>query len=199
MSNNEKLFCWIHDRSDEMFSQVTKTPKDFLNKWKLALGEALSSDEYQGLEFELDLNAGLKVTDSIVNNIRLFIVSEKLKLILQEEDVSAEFYKIRLINQKYKPVKEQYYLYNPLKILDCLDMENSVFSSSNTNKKYLKHVHEVKIHRDRVPEDINIFRLSNFPEAVFVKEHIARKVRKESKCDGLRFIPIEFYDSEKFW
>lgn len=112
--------------------------------------------------------------DLVGNPISWYICSERLLdywLPLIEQDIQlceAPLY-VKKTNKKILGFK----ILNPLTIIEAMDMRKSRFiSNKNKLKTVSKFVFEIK----KIPENIHIFRPSEFPKAIIVSDELVKKI-----------------------
>ncbi len=127
----------------------------------------------ENMVFDLSENHGEKLTDSISNIYRLFIVSEKLKNVLGNTGEEFEFFPVKIRNHEKKIIDSPYYLANLLGSLACLDKEQSEYVINPMNTDRAMYFSKLVLDETKIPKGKKIFRLKEFPELLIVNESLA--------------------------
>lgn len=199
MSEEIEYLCWVHDREDDDYCEINRSANDFPSEWKAAKGVSCLDDIPEELVYGLDINSGVKLTDSIRNPLSLYFVSDRLKVVLEKHSDNIEFHKISLLNHKGKKTKKEYYLANTLELIDCLDLEKSEYVTSNVDNESFSYLKKVVFKEGGIPEGLELFRIKQYPDAMMVTEKLAKIIRQEEECDGLFFVYSDEYNSSTFW
>ncbi len=161
--------------------------------------KTLSFDRYEaekGIEFS-DWNADIKVnydignerviTDYVLNDLSWFIVTDKLKCIIESmKNNKVQYLPIRAISKDGLEVLDLY-LVNICNIVDALDLENSKYSvhEIDENEKMIS-VQKYTIKGSEI-KDIDLFRLKDHYMSIFISEKLKKAMDKNgiTGCDYL--------------
>jgi hypothetical protein len=161
--------------------------------------KTLSFDRYEvekGIEF-CDWNVDIKVnydngnkrviTDYVPNDLSWFIVTDKLKSIIESmKNNKVQYLPIRARSKDESEVLDLY-LVNICNIVDALDLENSKYSvhEIDENEKMIS-VQKYAIKGSMI-KDIDIFRLKDHNMSIFISEKLKKAMEKNgiTGCDYL--------------
>lgn len=161
--------------------------------------KTLSFDRYEvekGIEF-CDWNVDIKVnydngnkrviTDYVPNDLSWFIVTDKLKSIIESmKNNKVQYLPIRARSKDESEVLDLH-LVNICNIVDALDLENSKYSvhEIDENEKMIS-VQKYAI-KGSVIKDIDLFRLKDHYMSIFISEKLKKAMEKNgiTGCDYL--------------
>jgi hypothetical protein len=147
-------------------------------------------DEWKGcLEFTYDKTEGNIPTDYLANDMGWFIVSGKLKGILESLNTEIQFFPI-VVSAKQGGAKMDYYIANITKLVDALCLEKSdYFVTEIEELGTIYTVSKYAIYESKV-QQADIFKLSNRQEIpIFVSEHFKEKI-EENNITGIQLNEI---------
>ncbi|MFH0924052.1 MAG: DUF1629 domain-containing protein [bacterium] len=211
-----KYYVWIHDLYDQTLVRITDLPfsESQYGEWNKLVDEGIPSKKSfpKNVIFEINLNYGIKIADSLPNTINCFIVSENLKNILDEASGDYEFFSIKLRDYKGKIIEYPYYVSNLINTLHCMDYITSDFDMPwRSCDRHIKEIRRLILDESKIPNNIQIFRLDTIlnklvlpnkyaaisligePRRIVVTKTLAIKIKREAKCTGLYFVPLEEY------
>lgn len=182
---------------DDNFANIAKRPDEIRRKSYL-LNEAVPCKDWfpEDTHLQLDKDFGLALTDALQNNIKMIVVSEKLKTIL---DVAAgeyiEFLPVSIDDPRGTPLEAPYFIVNVLRSICCTDTQKSVFEYSSIDKTQIHRFKNLYLIEDKIPEDANIFRLGEKTDTILVREDLIRKI-EEAEISGTDFVALEDFGKE---
>src|ERR1043165_3123160 len=124
-------YPWLHDDEDDSFAWIDRSPQEMMEKeYKLKLGIPARNWFPSDVIYELDINRGVKLTDSLGNNLNLMFVAPRLQDLLAHEAPRAnvEYLAVNIKNHKQKLVKPPYAIANLLDCVECVDREHSDYT-----------------------------------------------------------------------
>lgn len=134
------------------------------------------------IKIKIDEEEGNRITDYVGNDIHWFIVTEKLKKILEEHNIgNVKFYKID-VEDKNNIMDTNLYVVNICTVVDALNLENSTYSVYKTEKTEMLSVIKYAIDESKV-EGYDLFKLENDKIPIFVSERLV-KAMKKAKITG---------------
>lgn len=142
------------------------------------------------IAFYYDEDEGAVWTDYLANDKGWFIVSEKLRSILQRMNSEIQFIDIVISNNQGEAVEEKYFIANILKVVDalCLDISD-YFETYIEGRGTIYTVSKYGIYEDKT-EGADVFKLDNWQQVpIFVSEAF-KKASELSKCTGMSFREI---------
>ncbi|MCK0160014.1 imm11 family protein [Allomuricauda sp. F6463D] len=140
---------------------------------------------------------------------KLFI-SKSIKNIFERYSVSGEYFETRA---KINGIAfhEDYYLFNPLIGVDCLDYKNSTYRREYDDWSKLYNISQItplKIDEKKIPNNLPLFFLGQFPhkendnrildKIIFIRNDLSKELLK-SKILGINIFEIEKYDRSWKW
>jgi len=144
---------------------------------ELTLGKAFQGWDGR-FEFIYDSAEGDIATDYLANDKGWFVVSEKLKTILEELNTEIQFLPVKII-EKQSRAKLNYYIANITKLVDALCLENSeYFTTEIPSIGTIYTVSKYAIFASKT-QNADVFKLSNRQEMpVFVSEKFKEKIEE---------------------
>ncbi len=198
MNNKNLIFYpWLHNK-DKDYASFSETPKSIKRKSYLLTEGERCSEWFPGeVAFDCDVdNPSTRLPDSIFNNSLLLIVSEKLKELIENNTTTEiEFLKIFIRNHKKRKVEKTYFIANVLKTISCMDRNKSDYENSSLDKSQVHHIKHLVLDENKIPKEINIFRLGEENDLILVREDLV-KVIESSGLTGLQFGKIEDYGKQ---
>jgi hypothetical protein len=156
-----------------------------------SLGEDFPKDATFRMRSEFPKNTVL--TDSLSNLDSLIVGSERLRDFFVAQDVShLENYAVEIRDHKNKPVKNKYYIINPISNVDCLDPAASGATMSRIKPTKVQFIKKLVLREDAVDPARKIFRITNFDMIVIVREDLAAAMDKEG-FTGVRWVESSKY------
>ncbi len=123
-----------------------------------------------------------KLYDFVDNLSSVFIVSHKVKRIIEELDIeSVEFLQLTLFDHKMNPANKEYYIMNLVGGIDCIDMDKSEYKMNRLVKGRIKFLDKLVLDESKIPTEAKIFRLSAKPNEYIIHDD----VRKTFEQNGI--------------
>lgn len=147
--------------------------------------------------FYYDENEGNRATDFLANDKGWFLVSDKLRKVLESLNTEIQFLPVKIMERKSKKELPDYYIANILRVVDALCLEKSVYSEVNIEKLgTIYNVIKYGIFAEKT-ENSDLFKLANRQEIpIFVSENFKNKIEKE-KITGIDFLEIKVFENER--
>ncbi len=161
----------------------------------------------QGQKNKQDLN--IKESPVLTVGGKLFI-SQSVKTIFEKYKVSGEYFDAR-VKVNGDAYDEDYYLFNPLIGVDCLDYENSIYDKAYDDWSKLYNISKIsplKIDESKIPDSPSLFFLGQFPnkenenrflESIILIRHDLATELLKSKVSGINIFEVENYDRTWKW
>ncbi|MEP2687083.1 imm11 family protein [Maribacter dokdonensis] len=192
-------------------------------KTRLSVFEALIlSGKTTNYQFEESLNIqGQKnIADSNLESERKpvqfmtvggkFFISQTIRNIFENHKVIGEYFSAQVKKERIA-FNENYYLFNPLVGIDCLDYKNSTYRKEydDWSKLYnISHISPLKIDEKKIPDNPSLFFLGQFPNKennnrildsiILIRNDLAKELLK-SKLLGVNIFEIEKYERSWKW
>ncbi|MDP3153891.1 MAG: hypothetical protein Q8N23_14560 [Archangium sp.] len=119
----------------------------------------------------------------------------KLRAVLEEHVPAGriEYLPVKLKDKKKKPVAGSYQLANVLTVVDCADMKRSRYTMDPLVKSQVHRFRLLVLDEEKIPGDVNIFRLANHLDLVLVREDLGKAILR-AKATGVEFVDLESYN-----
>jgi hypothetical protein len=189
-----KLFYDCENSDDAVLLEIDKKLLVFdiydVEKRKIELDEW--TDDMQA---SFDIANGHRITDYLVNNLDWFIVTDKLKRVIESMgNDGIQFLPIRAVSKDGSQVTDAYVV-NIFNHVDAIDLENSVYDvfpvDENTNwisvVKYALKRNTVKY--------MDLFRLKDHFFPIFISERL-KKAMEENEITGCAYMEVKVVDND---
>lgn len=141
MVNERVFFPWIHMPDPDYAHLHPRDPPELKGFfYPLAFGEPVGSAFPVDVVFELDPNGGAFLPDSIPNTTGVYVVSERLRGLLEKSGAHFEFHLVRIRNHKGRIEKAPYFIANLLDVVDCMDRARSDYSPSDMDPTQMRRI-----------------------------------------------------------
>ncbi len=160
----------------------------------ISLASRWSSDAsfYMNENFPEDL----KLEEVVFNRNNLLVVSERLKELLEAEQIKhIEFLPVRIFNHKKRQVKENYFILNQTLLVDCLDLDKSTVRYNNIDPSSISSVVEMVIEEDKIPENMQLFRMARCTAITIFARELAKKL-EAAAISGITFGEISDWEGK---
>ena len=129
------------------------------------------------IKIKIDEEEGNRITDYVCNDISWFIVTEKLKNILEKHNIgNVKFYKID-VEDKNNIIDTDLYVVNICTVVDALNLEYSKWSIYKTKENEMLSVEKYAINESKV-EGYDLFKLENDRMPIFISERLVKAMKK---------------------
>lgn len=183
-----QYFVWCGDDEDSSFARIYKFPEE-MNRNLYKLGQGISCKDWfpDNPQIQIEVEAGIVLTDVIFNYDDFLIVSEKIKLILEEHSGSSfEFFQISILDKKGRVDERSYYMANLLEVIDCVDMEKSEYDMDPLAPSQVDQFMRLVLNESKIDPEKGIFRLKDKTDLIIINHTLARKILEEG-CAGVLF------------
>lgn len=140
-------------------------------------------------QFYYDKNEGEMLTDYLANDKGWFVLSEKLKRLLEAMNTEIQFLPVEILERESNN-KHTYYIANILRLVDALCLENSeYFETEIPSLGTIYTVSKFAVFENRT-QNSDIFKLTNRQEIpVFVSENFKNTI-EGNNITGIFFTEI---------
>jgi len=165
-----------------------------INDFGIEDEELTIGKEFQGwddrFKFFYDKTEGTIATDYLANDMCWFVVSDKLKIIMETMNSNIQFLPIEVL-EKESEKKLIYYVANILKLVDALCLEKSdYFETDIPNIGIIYTISNYAIYEKKV-QNIDIFKLSGNQEIpIFISEDFKEAILKND-ITGIDFLEVK--------
>lgn len=157
--------------------------------WDLDRGISLRRRISEATHLNLDAEQGDLLCDFISNPEQALIVSERARAMLEAEGTQGEevveYLPFTLLDKRGKPTRTRYFFANLLRRVDCMDTAASEFTPAATGG--ILAVDKVYLRQERIPADVKLFRLGEFPQLHVIRSDLLQRIR-EAGLTGLEVL-----------
>lgn len=142
-------------------------------------------------EFFYDKSEGSLATDYLANDKGWFVVSEKLKNVMDELDTDIQYIPVRIVDKKTNELLKGYFIANILRVVDALCLDKSKYFTTEIQRMgTIYTVSKYGIYQAKT-NNSDVFKLANRQEIpIFVSEKFAKAITHNG-ISGISLIEIE--------
>lgn len=146
--------------------------------------------------FYYDENEGNCATDFLANDKGWFLVSAKLRKVLETLNTEIQFLPVKIMERKNRKELQVYYIANILRVVDALCLEESVYSEVHIEKLgTIYNVIKYGIFAEKT-EKSDVFKLANRQEIpIFVSENLKNRIEEEG-ITGIDLLEIKVFENK---
>jgi hypothetical protein len=179
---------WMSTLSDIEYTEAQILNLDEFIKLgiKLMSGEPLS-DRFPRTTVEIQSD---HPPADYFNTGGMFVVSDRLKAVLEECDAKAEYFELEILFQGKPYTERRYYFANILDKVDCFDREKGKYQLDDAEgfKDYICKIYELRIDENRASGHA-LFRLAKcWDDIICVSDRLAYKITA-MRLTGMNFVP----------
>jgi len=158
----------------------------------LIKGFPAPSDAQMG--FSGDYPDSIKLYDFVANIDGLFIVSKKVKEIIEGLSVqNMEYLELTLFDHEMKISSTDYYILNLVGSVDCINMKDSKYRMDCLLEDRIDRIKELVLDENKIPPEAKIFRLVNKPEEYIVSDEV-RNIFEVNGITNFRLFEAQGWD-----
>jgi hypothetical protein len=124
------------------------------------------------------------------------VISARAREFLNDKGVGKpekiEFLPIKIINHKGRLEAAEYFIVNPLDVIDCVDREASETKAEVLDKKMIRACERLVLRENVIPADLKIFRLGFWSGRIILRRELADSM----KAAGLTM--MKFFEPEDY-
>jgi hypothetical protein len=162
----------------------------------LERGDVLPEDLSSRLKFRMDdlFPDAIELSDNQVVGDQI-VISGLLKKQLQKvlPPDQTQYLKVTILNHKGRVAADDYSILHPREVCDCIDLEASQVKWNPISKDVVRGCKKLVIHEQRIPSQLQVFRLKHWPAKVLVRKTLAAQLQKAGYV-GLDFVAPSSYD-----
>lgn len=157
--------------------------------WRIPKGRRMDHRYPENVSFRMgDHHSGRIVPDIIFNLCRYWMISEKVKGILEESvDTPIEYLPFSLVNHKGRIEEGTFYISNVLEVKDCVDLQQSDFTESKLEPGTFMWLRSLVLDESKLSDDDHLFRVVNIPNIMIVSSHL-RTLFDEREVTGATYV-----------
>jgi hypothetical protein len=186
-------FVLWQKRHEEGFC-VIKNPAGIEKAYQLqdgaALAERFPPDVY--CEMSPHFPKDIKLAENLYG-AAVVVISKKIVEMLEQEAVNnTEFLPIKIINHKGRIASRDYFILNPLDILDCIDIEQSGVRWNAIRKDKISSCKRLILKEEEIAARYKIFRPKFWTRLILVRRALAEQLSAAGFA-GLAFLnPLDY-------
>jgi len=145
------------------------------------VGKPMGADYPEVMQFEMSPDlGGIRLHDLICNTLGFYVISARLKQILEEHaGAEFEFLPIHIVNRKGRREKGPYFIANLIgRQVDCADLSRSIMRESAMRKGRYGSLRRLTIDPARVDPDFKVFRLQQMPKLFIVRDDLKGAIER---------------------
>ncbi|MFA7060610.1 MAG: DUF1629 domain-containing protein [Pedobacter sp.] len=136
------------------------------------------------------------LVDNLPNTDRLIVASDRLKGFLEQHiRAKVEYLPISIHNHKNRPIREIYFIINPLDPIDGLDIEKCSVTWSKIVKDKIRDIKRIVLLEEKIDKERQLFRLARYDKIVLIKKELARKI-DEAGFTGIQWVELDKYPED---
>ncbi len=149
-------------------------------------------------QMSADFPRDIKLADVLSNHDSFFLVSEKLRSFLAEQDLLAhnEVHPVAILNHKGRKESAPYFLVHQIDAPACVDEARTVGEKSKLMPDQYNTLEKLVLDARKIGSDYLIFRAAQYKDRVLFRGDVAAKI-EAGGFTGIRFCELEGYDN--FW
>lgn len=167
--------------------------RNFDNPFLLTDGTPLADGFPEDAAYHMNASfpKDVKLPDNVQNNNGIPIVSKRLKEFLEAQDLGdVEYLPVTIVNHKGRVASPDYFILNPLTVLDVIDFEQSEVRWSAVKPDVIASASELVIDESKVPDGVRMLRPKSFAGVVMVDDGLVEELEAED-FTGLLFETAE--------
>lgn len=176
---------------DPKYCEVDEDAEGVEDEWNLSEGVKMGSSFPADASYHLSKDSkGTKLSDFLVNTINLLMISQKVKDLMGQEEISnVEFLPFTLYDKKGRIINRKYFIANVLGTIDCLDLDNSIYTRSALDPDRIMIFEKVVLHTGKIPKDRKLFRLKERPTLHIIRSDFA-EVLAQNNVTGMALLHL---------
>jgi len=186
---------WLWRNATQDGYCTIKTP-NMERVWELVQGVSRIQDFPDGIECRMNPQRPKDV--GLADNIRgafFPVISGRLRKALEAEATQnrVEYIPVRIINHKKRLASADYFVLNPLDIVDCIDPEASCVEWNTISPGSISYCKGLVLKEDAIPPGFRLFRLKYWPNNIMIDDDLVANL-KRMDLTGLVFRKAAGYD-----
>ncbi len=154
-------------------------------------GDAMGSLYPDDMEFEMAIEVpGFQIPDVINNSLGYLMVSNRFKLLLEQQSgVNIEFLRFALLNHRKQVACDQCYIANILGTVDCVDKKKTLAVEHPLMDNQIREINILHLDISKIDEDRALFRIASRPRVIIIRSDL-RLVCETNRITGLEFVNL---------
>jgi hypothetical protein len=153
---------------------IYEDPGELPNRHYPARGIRMGNSYPDGYKFPMSKDVpGLRVPDIINNAMGYFMISAKLKELLEQcATTEVEYLRFTLLNHKGRVASDQCFIANLIGTVDCVDVERTVGRPDVLNPGEYSRIKNLFLLEDKIDPDLKLFRIASLPSVLVIREDL---------------------------
>lgn len=186
---------WLWRNATQDGYCTIKTPS-MERVWELTQGISRIEEFPDGIECRMNPQRPKDV--GLADNIRgaVFpVISGRLRRALEPEITQnrVEYIPVRIINHKKRLASDDYFVLNPLDVIDCIDKEASAVEWNAISPGSISYCKGLILKENAIPAGFRLFRLMYWPNNIMIDGDLVASL-KTMGLSGLVFRAATGYD-----
>jgi hypothetical protein len=164
------------------------------DSWKLLYGVSRAGDwpDDASVAMDPEVPKDVALSDS-PSGAGVVIVSARVKKVLDELGLTqCELLPVSLINHRGRIASRDYFVVNPLRVCDCIDLQASGTEWNPVDKTALTGVTSLALDRGAIAAGFDIFRPRHWPMKILLRRDLADRLAGEG-FSAMNFIEPASY------
>ncbi len=160
---------------------------------KLKRGVSANDDFPEDAVFRMDPDfpKDIQLPDNVRNSGGFVLVSSELKEFISPHlDDETELLRVSIMNHKDRLASDDYYIMNPTRIIDMIDIDRSDVIWNSINPDMIASCKRLVLKNDAALPQASVFRLKFLSRRVVLTEDLAEKL-VEAGFSGLKFVSVD--------
>lgn len=159
---------------DPRYCLLMDDPRVHPKPFRLTKGIRTDNECQPGAKYPMSReHPGMGVPDCVNNAFGLFMISAKLKALLEAEaGLEAEFIPIVILNHKGRVASNEHVIANPIGSIDCVNAKATVGSKSDLPPGTYHSIAKLVLDPERIPADRRLFRISARPRIIVIRDDL---------------------------
>lgn len=170
--------------------------KNVEDSYELSRGVSRAKDFPTNACFHMDpeFKKDITLSDNLDNMDRLLVVSKRLKEFVERSNArQVEYLRVTIINHKNRVASDEYFIINPLSIVDCIDKKKSDLLWNAIDPLKIASCDRLVLNPRSFENEPALFRLKHLEHAVMVDRKLVDAITGEG-FTGIRFTEIDSFE-----
>jgi hypothetical protein len=171
---------------------VLMAPKKIEKAFQLERG--ISREETWPVDVTCEMSQEFPKDIELTDNLHgsgFFVVSRRLRDFMTKYGVgNVEYLPVQILNHKKKLASKDYFILNPLSVIDCVDVEASEVEWDVVRKDFIESCESLVVRDSLVPTGIHVFRPKHLESDILVRSELVDGL-KAARLEGLLFTRAE--------
>lgn len=179
----------LADIENAGYCSVRKFPEEMPAIHRPVIGKRMEDLYRDEVAFQMSPRFGGKVaTDYLNNTLGYFMISQRFRKMLEDSSTAEiEYLPIKLIDQKGRDTKKEYYIANVIGTIECIDDARTEGTRDPMRPETYQFASRIYLDESKL-EDLSVFRPASIPERIVFRRDLAES------CAQLGLTGMKFYE-----